>query len=171
MISSQSHALTTRMVKYLTAAVDKEVMGLLNVPRKRKRRERFSHPKRQCLGARILDEIERRGGMTALQIRKQLFEWSYPDQTYDRAKRGWWSSPLYGGVRSKHGRGLLRTFCVKNGRRWVRNSRPHDDRPFVVISTVSKSKWHSAWKPTWSPIIPLPIPHSDPLHYYMPHKP
>ncbi len=113
----------------------------VNEPRKRK--PKYSHPKPLCLGARILDEIERRGGMTTTQIKKQLFEWGNPGLTYSNDFRGWWSSPLYGGMYSKHGDGLLKTFCAKQGKRWVRNSVPHDDHPFAKIS-----KKKNPWKAT-----------------------
>ncbi len=113
----------------------------------RKRKPVYSHPKQLCMGARILDEIERRGGMTAMQIRKQLYEWGQPNMgaPFDaKLHRGWWSSPLYGGNRNKHGPGLLKHFCAKQGKRWVRNSVPHDDRPFLMLARlVSKNPWQA----------------------------
>ena len=120
------------------------------VKKPRKRRAVYNHPRQLCMGARILDEIERRGGMTSTQIKKQLFEWSNPGMTYSHEMRGWWSSPLYGGTYSDHGDGLLKTFCTKQGKRWMRNSVPHNDHPFAITrASKRKNPWQA--QPVFDP--------------------
>lgn len=92
-------------------------------------------------GVRILDLIESKGstGMTTTQIKKALYEMAYPDRNdWDAKKcRGWWSDPLYGGMHSKHGMGLLKFYCQKSGKRWVRKTNtPHDSRPWLTMKIV-----------------------------------
>lgn len=98
---------------------------------------------KQSLGVRILDLIESKGsvGMTTTQIKKALYEMAYPDRNdWDAKKyRGWWSDPLYGGMHSKHGIGLLKFFCKKSGKRWVRNTTmSHGGKPWVAMSIVGR---------------------------------
>lgn len=95
---------------------------------KRQRRRKYNHPKRQGKAVRILNLIEERGGMTVSQIQRTLWEWAYPGKEFDRKiHRGFWGTNLYG---SRGRPGLLHKFCTKQGRRWVRNSEPHNDKPF-----------------------------------------
>jgi hypothetical protein len=110
-------------------------------PRKppRNRRRVYSHPKQASLAVRILDLIEATpGGMTFTQIQGTLFRWSNPDLTYSRDHRGWWCTTLYGGM--YYGPGLLKTFCEKKGKRWVRNKVSHDDLPWKVMKPQSQWK-------------------------------
>lgn len=106
------------------------------VKRTRNRRLKYSHPKQESLSVRILNLIEQRGGMTAGQIKKQLFEWAKPHLVFDKKKnRGWWSTQLYG---TGHA-GLLNHFCERVGRKWVRNSVPHNDAPWKILK--HRSPW------------------------------
>ncbi len=111
------------------------------VKRTRLRRLKYSHPKQESLSVRILDLIEQRGGMTAGQIKKQLFEWANPNLVFDKKKnRGWWSTQLYG---TGHA-GLLNHFCERVGRKWVRNNVDHGYAPWKIL------KYKSPWKHTAS---------------------
>ncbi len=102
----------------------------------RKRRQKYSHPKQLSLSVRILDLIEERGGMTAGQIKKQLYEWGNHGAPYDpKLHRGWWSTQLYG---TGHP-GLLNHFCEKVGRKWVRNAVPHGGAPWAILKY--KNPW------------------------------
>ena len=145
---------THRIVQRTQAPCDPstKTKGSKKTAKTRNRRERYNHPKKQVLAARILDTIEERGGMTSTQIKKQLFLWAYPDQTFDpKRHRGWWSDPLYGGMYSSWGPGLLKTFCDKVGRKWVRNKLDHEGHPWRVIMRTGKT-WTANWTSTknWS---------------------
>lgn len=88
---------------------------------------------------RILDMIEERGGMTAGQIQRELWRMSYPDQPFTHKNRGWWCTKLYGSFHS--GTGLLKFYCEKQGKRWVRKADvPHNGHPFQTMSGASKWK-------------------------------
>lgn len=120
-------------------------------PAKRKktqRRQKYNHPKRQSLAVRLLDEIERRGGMTTLQMRKLIWSWSYPDIPYDPKKgRSRWNTNFYGTGPTGRRPGLLHFFCKKDGGyrgKWVRNSVPHEDHPYLVMTRANKAA--NAWK-------------------------
>jgi hypothetical protein len=102
-------------------------------------------PEKEGLGVRILDLIESKGaaGMTATQIKKALYEMAYPDRNDWDAKRyrGWWSDPLYGGMHSKHGDGLLKFYCTKSGKRWVRKPNvSHDYHPWLTMRVAGRWK-------------------------------
>lgn len=109
------------------------------VKRAHTRRPVYSHPKQESFSVRILNLIEQRGGMTAGQIKRQLFEWAHPDLVFDKkTNRGWWSTQLYGHP------GLLNHFCKKQGMRWVRNAVPHLDRPWAILKPM-KSAWQTSY--------------------------
>jgi len=109
-----------------------------------------SKPKSDGLGVRILDLIESKGpvGMTATQIKKALYEMAYPDRNDWDAKRyrGWWSDPLYGGgsMHSRHGAGLLKFYCTKSGKRWVRKANvSHDYHPWLTMRLAGR--WNTSY--------------------------
>lgn len=126
----------------------------------RKRRPKYNHPKQQSMSVRILNLIEERGGMTGGQIKRTLWEWAHPGETYvAKRDRNWWSTNLYGG---RHP-GLLGKFCEKKGNRWMRNSVSHEDQPWAVIrrrntwsSNWSNGQMVMSWGHTPSPIIVSP---------------
>lgn len=132
-------------LKALSKILDMKVGGRKKGPTvRRDRRQKYLHPKQQSMTVRILDLIQERGGMTGGQIKRQLWEWSHPGQTYDKrvtACRNWWNTNLYGNYRHK---GLLHFYCDKQGGRWVRNSVPHEDQPWKVLRKQSAGSW-SQW--------------------------
>lgn len=91
-------------------------------------RGRYLHPKPKSLVVRLLDLIEERGGMTTGQMSEQLWNWSHPDIAYDKTKgRSRWGTHLYGSE------SLLRFYCKKVGRKWVRNAVDHEGQPWRVL--------------------------------------
>jgi hypothetical protein len=111
--------------------------------------KRVTPKKPDGFAVRVLDLIESKGvaGMTSTQIKKALYEMAYPDRNDWDAKRyrGWWSDPLYGGMHSKHGMGLLKFFCEKSGKRWVRKKNvSHDHHPWLTMRIAGK------WKASYS---------------------
>jgi hypothetical protein len=107
---------------------------------RRSPRGRYLHPKPRSLVVRLLDEIERRGGMTPGQMAKFIWELSNPDVAYDpKLGRSRWGTDLYG-------RGLLRFYCQKVGRKWVRNSVPHNEQPWKTLyATKRGAKYQTSW--------------------------
>jgi hypothetical protein len=138
--------IVTAPIDYLKARGIQTDLANPKPKRQRKPRARYNHPKKQSMAARILDEIERSGGMTTTQIRKTLFSWAYPDQVFDKKKnRGWWSVPLHGGMHSSWGDGLLKTFCRKQGKKWVRNEVDHEGHPWRVIDRKRRPNKGNTW--------------------------
>jgi hypothetical protein len=123
---------------------------VMDLPDKSKgKRRRHSHPKRQTLSVRLLDEIEARGddGMTVSEMSKLLWQWRHPDVPYDKKKgRTRWCLHFYRG-------GLLRFYCEHRsggGRRWFRKvGVHHGGHPFATMNRFRKAAakaWHANFK-------------------------
>lgn len=99
--------------------------------------KKYLHPKQESMAVRILDMIEKTGGMTPNKIKRQLFQWSRRGRNGDEycPRLGWWSTNLYD---SRKHHGLLPFFCTKNGDKWVRNNVPHCDKPFSLTRKYQK---------------------------------
>lgn len=115
----------------------------MRAKRQRSPRGRYLHPKQQSIVVRLLDEIEARGGMRIKEIEKFLWEASYLDIPFDPKKgHGRWGTNLYGSGPSG---GLLRTFCKKDGKKWVRNGKAHEGQPWKVRRREYNNRYKTAW--------------------------
>lgn len=97
----------------------------------------MTNRKNPSYSVRILDLIASKPeGMRFTEMQRALWEMSHPGQPFTRAQRCWWCGPL-AGAQSYHGIGLLRMYCTKIGRQYVRNAVPHDGKPW---SRIDKSQ-------------------------------
>jgi hypothetical protein len=111
-------------------------------------------PPRLNKSRRILEILLQRGAMTTTEIQTELWKMTYPNRPFDRSRRGYWGTNLYG---STYHAGLLYTWATKGS----------DGKWRPRYQTVPRKPWTQVYNPNAQvvqlPARPPPVPvGSDP---------